>query len=94
MNETMRWAGNRLMLGDDELAVITDDPRDAHIRISMTCLGGAKAALTRRLWPLAKVQAEVINRIRQGRVPLLSRALEDAALAERIVNADFPKEDC
>lgn len=91
----MHWEndGKRLMLGDDELAVITDDPRSGDIRISMTCLGGAKAALTRRLWPIAKVRAEIINRIKQGREPLLSRAREDAALAERIVNADLPKEE-
>lgn len=90
--ERMRWEGDRLMLGDDELAVIADDHRDAHIRICLTCFRNARGMFPRRPWTIAKVRAEVETRIRQGRAALLSRAEEDAALARRIATAKFPEE--
>lgn len=90
MPETMRWEGNCLMLGDDELARIVD--RVGLTELRMTCFNNARVTLSRRAGWHDKAKAEAIKRIRQGRKPLLNSALEAAALAERIVNADFPKE--
>lgn len=96
MTETMRWDSNRLMLGDDELARLEGGSSSARARFVMTCFNGAKGEVgQRRGLPDAKALArdEIIVRIRQGRDALLTRAREDAALAYRIVNAEFPEPD-
>lgn len=95
--ETMRWEGARLMLGDDELArlVMSKPGRDAWFaRIIMTCLRGFSGCISGRdkAKTIADAHAEVEKRIRQNRAALLSRAREDYELAQRIAEAEFPKE--
>jgi len=93
--ETMRWEGDRLMLGDDELARIEDDPRSSHVRLVMTCFAGSSAMIRRHGehgLGVVKARSEAEKRIKQGRAALLSRAREDYELAQRIAAAEVPKE--
>ena len=88
--ETMLWEGDRLMLGDDELARrdYVQTFRTVPVLV-MTCFNDWKTHYS----PKKDWRAEVEKRIKQGRAALLSRAREDYELAERIAAAEFPKEE-
>lgn len=100
MSERMEWHDGRfLRIGDDEIARFTIFPSlPCEARIAVSAMKGARLNLRKRMDEsndeLAdRARREIVNLIRNGRGPLLSRAEEDVALARRIAAADLPEED-